>query len=158
LKTVHIWIDADSCPRMVRSYILRYASKLTLPVIFAANHPVPASEDFPYEMVICEKTQDAADDYILTHADICDMIITRDIPLAARCVGKELCVLNDRGTVYTRENVRQRLSERNFDLQLAQIGLGSSSTVTYGKKEFSAFADCFDREIHQLIRKAKLEK
>jgi uncharacterized protein YaiI (UPF0178 family) len=143
---------------MVRSYILRYAFRLTIPVIFVANHPIPASEKFTYEMVVCDKTQDAADDYILSHAEIYDMIITRDIPLAARCVEKHICVLNDRGTVYSSENVRQRLSERNFDLQLAQIGFGSRNTITYGKKEFSAFADCFDREIHQLIKKAGLSR
>lgn len=141
---------------MIRSYILRYASRLALPVSFVANHQIPAPENSTYEMIICEKTQDAADDYIVSHAEPCDMIVTRDIPLAARCVEKNLCVLNDRGTVFSRENVRQRLSERNFDLQLAQAGLGSSGAITYGKKEFSAFANCFDKEIHRLIKKAEL--
>jgi uncharacterized protein len=158
LKKVHIWIDADSCPRMVRSYILKYASRLTLPVTFVANHEIPASKYFTYEMVVCKKIQDAADNYIILHSAIYDIIITRDIPLAARCVEKKLCVLNDRGTVYTKENVQQRLSERNFALKLAQAGLNSSSKITYGKKEFAAFANSFDRAIHQLIKKAELEK
>ncbi|MFA6855872.1 MAG: DUF188 domain-containing protein [Treponema sp.] len=153
---MHIWVDADSCPRMVRSYILRYASRLALPAIFVANHQIPVSENSAYKMIICEKTPDAADNYIVLHSETCDMVVTRDIPLAARCVEKNICVLNDRGTVYTKENVQQRLSERNFSLQLAQIGLCSSGTITYGKKEFAAFANSFDKEIHQLIRKAEL--
>jgi uncharacterized protein len=154
--TVHIWIDADSCPRMVRDYILGYAEKLSLPVTFVANHIIPAEKNGIHEMIVCNKTQDAADDYILSHADIFDMIITRDIPLAARCVEKQLCVLNDRGTLYTKENIVQRLSERNFSLQLARIGLGGNKKYSYGKKEFSAFTCCFDKEIHHLIKDASL--
>jgi uncharacterized protein len=152
VKTVHIWIDADSCPRMVRDYILGYAEKIALPVLFVANHIIPAEKGKKHEMIVCDKTQDAADDYILSHADSCDMIITRDIPLAARCVENQLCVLNDRGALYTKENIGQRLSERNFSLQLAQIGLGGNKSYSYGKKEFSAFTRCFDKEIHHLIK------
>ena len=158
MKQVHIWVDADSCPRMVRSYILRYALKLTLPVTFVANHQIPVTENSTYEMIICEKTPDAADNYIVLHAETHDMVITRDIPLAARCVEKNICILNDRGTIYTKENIHQRLSERNFSLQLAQIGLGSNGAISYGKKEFAAFADCFDKAIHQLIKNTGLSK
>ena len=141
---------------MVRDYILGYAAKLALPVSFVANHIIPAEKKRNHEMIVCDKTQDAADDYILSHADNCDMIITRDIPLAARCVEKQLCVLNDRGALYTKENIGQRLSERNFSLQLAQIGLGGNKSYSYGKKEFSAFTRCFDKEIHHLIKNASL--
>lgn len=143
---------------MVRSYILRYAAQLSLPVTFAANREIPAQKNETFEMVICGKTHDAADDYIVSRAENCDMTVTRDIPLAARLVEKKICVINDRGTVYTSENIGERLSERAFSLQLEEIGLGGDKRNSYGKEEFSKFANTFDREIHRLIKSAKLAR
>lgn len=156
MTQVHILIDADSCPRMVRDYVLRYSKRLSIPVTFAANRIIPAEKEFPFHMEVCGKESGAADDYIVNTVEKYDMVITRDIPLAARLVEKEITVLNDRGTVYTKENIRERLSERNFSLQLEQIGLGGSKADSYGKKEFSAFANTFDREIHKLIKQNNL--
>jgi uncharacterized protein YaiI (UPF0178 family) len=152
---IHIWIDADSCPRIIRDYIIEYADKLHIPVVFAANRNIiPVKKTQFFSMIICENKPGAADDYISEHATCSDIVVTRDIPLAARLVEKKITVLNDRGTVYTSENIRERLSERDFNLQLAQIGVIQDGMHSYSKKQFSLFANCFDREIHQLIKKS----
>ena len=82
------------------------------------------------------------------------MVITRDIPLAQQLVAAEIRVLNDRGTVYTAENIKERLSVRNFMYELCANGLEPERTKTFGKKEVMAFAKAFDREIQRLLKNA----
>lgn len=152
--SIHVWIDADSCPRMVRDYLVRYTSRLLIPLSLVANRDIPLpGKSSCLSMVICNATPDAADEYIISHAGQQDLVVTRDIPFAARLVALDITVINDRGTVYSNENIKERLSERDFSLQLARIGLTENySAPSYGKDQFSAFANCFDREIHRLLK------
>lgn len=147
-----VWVDADSCPKMVREHLISFSSKKQVPVIFVANRPIPnqTKSDF-FSMIICDTSSQAADDYIFSHAGQYDMVITRDIPFAARMIEKNICTINDRGTTFNRENIREKLSERDFSLNLAQLGLAGGGKNTYGQKEFKKFADCFEREIQKLL-------
>ena len=120
--TVQIWVDADSCPTLVRNHIINYSKKLSLPVFFVANKQIPAESD-DFTMIICPEEKDSADNYIFEHVQANDLVITRDIVFA----------------------------DRDFDLQLAEMGLGGSKKSNYGPKQFSKFANCFDRIIHKLI-------
>ena len=162
MKVVHVWVDADSCPRSVRDYIIKKAASLSLAVTFVANRAVPVDDKLlinkksSFEMLTCENTPGAADDYIADHAEEGDMIVTRDIPLAAKLAERGFCVLNDRGTSYTKESAKKKLADRNFNMQLAEAGLTGNKKNIYGKKEFAAFAACFDKEIIKLIRDRSL--
>jgi uncharacterized protein YaiI (UPF0178 family) len=91
-----------------------------------------------------------ADAYIKEQVGPQDLVITRDIPLAAELVELGLVVVNDRGDLYTRENVRERLSLRNFMKELREVGLYESPLKEFGKKEVKAFAATFDRILTQL--------
>ena len=162
MKPVHVWVDADSCPRTVRDYIIKKAASLSFAVTFVANRAVPVDEKLlidkklSFESVICENTPGAADDYIAGSAEKGDMIVTRDIPLAAKLAERGLCVLNDRGISYTKESAKKKLADRNFNMQLAEAGLTGNKKNVYGKKEFALFAACFDKEIIKLIRELSL--
>ncbi|MDE5614587.1 MAG: DUF188 domain-containing protein [Treponemataceae bacterium] len=145
-----VWIDADSCPRQVREFVFRRTKKYSVPLFFVANREIPLPAGA--QMTVCEPTAQAADDYIFSHCNAGDIIITRDIPFAARLQEKSVCVMNDRGTVFTKENIGERLSERNFMLNLAEIGLGDDrKKSSYGKKEFDAFVRTFDRDFSQKL-------
>ena len=162
MKPVHVWVDADSCPRSVRDYIVKKAADLSVAVSFVANRAVPVDEELlinkksSFEMITCENTPGAADDYIASRAEKGDMIVTRDIVLAAMLTERGLCVLNDRGTAYTTESAKKKLADRNFNMQLAAAGLTGNKKNVYGKKEFALFAACFDKEIVKLIRDRSL--
>lgn len=153
MQTV-IWVDADSCPRLVRTYLLDYSAKLNLKINFVANKNIPcenAHENF--SMIVTDKENQAADNYIFENVLEKDIVITRDILLAERLVEKNIAVINDRGKRWTSENIKERKSERDFSLELTMIGLGGKKYNTYSKKEFAEFANCFDREIHALLKK-----
>ena len=154
MKPVHVWVDADSCPRSVRNYIIKKAASLSLAVTFVANRAVPVDEKLLinkkpfFETVVCKNAPGAADDYIADHAEEGDMIVTRDIVLAAK--------LADRGTSYTKESAKKKLADRNFNMQLVSAGLTGNKKNVYGKKEFALFAACFDKESIKLIRERSL--
>ena len=138
-----ILVDADSCPRDARDIALRRAAKLGIRVIFAANRPIPVSKNA--EMEICPNTENSADDRIVELAEKGDLVVTRDIPLAKRLVEKDASVIDDRGRVFTADNINELLSLRNFTVSLADNGLEFERIANYGKKELKLFADSLDR-------------
>jgi len=142
-----ILVDADSCPRPARDLILRRAVKLNIRIIFAANHAIPSEGA---EMEICPNTENSADDRIVELAEEGDLAVTRDVPLAKRLVEKQVYVLDDRGRVFTQNNINELLSLRNFAVGLADNGLEIIRTANYGKKELKTFADSLDRLLVKL--------
>ena len=143
----HIWIDADSCPHQVRNHTVKTAAKYNIPVSFVANKQITCDEPSPFEMITTDQNKDSADNYIFEHAALTDLVITRDIVFADRLVTKGILTINDRGTEFTKEIIKERLSERDFNLQLAQMGLSKSYHEGYDKKKFEKFANCLDRII-----------
>jgi uncharacterized protein YaiI (UPF0178 family) len=146
---VKIFVDADSCPKPARELVLRRAEKLAIRVIFAANRLIPDAARA--QMEICPAGENAADDRIVELAESGDIVITRDVPLAKRLVEKDLTVLDDRGRVFTRNNINELLSLRNFTVGLAENGIGFERTANYGKKELKTFADSFDRILTKIL-------
>jgi uncharacterized protein YaiI (UPF0178 family) len=145
---MQILVDADSCPRQVREVILRSSKRTKIPVIFAANRPIPGIEETLMEL--CTLEEGSADNRIVELARIGDLVITRDIPLAERLVDMGICVLNDRGRVYTLDNIRYCRCLRDFSVGIAESGMGMDRIEQKKKKELKAFADSFDRELTRI--------
>lgn len=146
-----IWVDADSCPSLVRNHTVKIGNKLGLKVVFVANKKITC-DNGNFEMVVCQAEKDAADNYIFENCKSGDLVITRDIVFAGRLVEKGICCINDRGTEFTSEIIKERLSVSDFDRQLAEIGLVKHYHEGYDKKKFAAFANSFDKVIHRLLR------
>jgi uncharacterized protein YaiI (UPF0178 family) len=151
---VKLFVDADSCPAPVRTIIQRRAAKEQIPLIFAANRPIPF--DAPYcllveqglfVMEVCPVEEGSADDRITALAGTGDIAVTRDIPLAYRLVKNGVRTLDDRGRIFTEDNIRHYLSLRDFAVALAGSAGPLRRTAVYGKKETKAFADSLDRMI-----------
>ncbi|MDR2964605.1 MAG: DUF188 domain-containing protein [Treponema sp.] len=152
-----ILVDADSCPKLARELVLRRAAKLKIRIIFAANHAIPVwTEEEPdkpvAEMEICPNTDNSADDRLVELAEKGDLALTRDVPLAKRLVEKDTFVLDDRGRVFTKNNINELLSLRNFTVGLADNGLEFERTANYSKKDFKTFADSLDRLLTKMLK------
>jgi len=143
-----IYVDADSCPKPVREQVLRRAKKLDIEIIFAANRPIPNSEGV--KMEICSNKENSADDRIVELSEKGDIVITRDVPLAKRLVDKDVYVLDDRGRIFTSNNINELLSLRNFAVGLVDNGLEFERIANFGKKELKTFADSLDRILTKL--------
>jgi len=146
-----ILVDADSCPKQARDLVLRRAVKLNVKIIFAANRQIPDAAGA--QMEICPAGDNAADDRIVELSESGDIALTRDVPLAKRLVEKGVNVLDDRGRVFTKNNINELLSLRNFTVGLAENGLEFERTANYGKKELKTFADSLDRILTKLCNK-----
>ncbi len=147
-----IWVDADSCPVDVKNIIIRFTKRLQIKTYFVANRQIPVPKSDLFKMIIADATPDAADNIIVETIKPNDIAITRDIPLANRLVEKQITVINDRGTLFTKENIREKLSIRNFNKTLFDNGLISEKNSSFGKKEANLFANCLDREIQKKIK------
>ena len=156
---MQILVDADSCRREARELILRCSARLGIKAIFAANRLIPGlpvsspqAEPAAVRMELCPGGEGAADDRIVALAKPGDLVLTRDLPLAERLVDAGVTVLDDRGRVFTMENIREQRSLRDFAVDLAKSGMGVERIASYGKKELKKLADSLDRELSKLVR------
>lgn len=151
--TVKIWIDADASPRIVKEIVFRAAERLRIEVCLVANQPLTKHHSRLVSSVVVPEGPDAADDYIAEHAAPHDLVITADIPLAARIVEKGGVALDPRGELYTEENVGERLSMRDLMQELRMEGFAGSGPAQFGLVDRQRFASAFDRTITRLTRK-----
>jgi uncharacterized protein YaiI (UPF0178 family) len=144
---VRIWIDADACPRDVKDVVYRAAQRTQRSVVVVANQSmhVPLSPLVRLERV--GGGLDVADDHIVAHAEAGDLAITADIPLAARLVEKRVMVIDPRGDVYDEENVRERLSVRDFMAGVREAGVITGGSRAWGPRDKQRFADALDRTL-----------
>ncbi|MDR2701652.1 MAG: DUF188 domain-containing protein [Spirochaetaceae bacterium] len=147
-----ILVDADSCPAAARELVLRAAVRTGTQAIFAANRIIPGITGEYAQMLLCPAEEGAADDRLAGMAQHGDLAVTRDIPLASRLLERGAAVLDDRGCIYTAENIREKLSLRNFTVSLAENGFAFERSAAYGKRELKAFAGSFDKLLGKLKR------
>ncbi|GHU31388.1 UPF0178 protein [Spirochaetia bacterium] len=140
-----IVVDSDSCPRLAREIVVRASQRTGIRAFFVANRVIPGIQGGTVFMEVCAPEPGAADDRIVELAEPGDIAVTRDIPLAHRLIEASVLTVDDRGRVFTKENIRNLLSIRNFVVGLAENGLGPERIAHYTRKEVKIFADSFDR-------------
>jgi uncharacterized protein len=151
---VTIWVDADAAPRDVKEIALRAARRLEIAVVLVANRRLTAPLNNPHLTIVrVDGGPDAADRHIAEHAQAGDIAITADIPLAAILVENGVVVIDPRGDVYTADNVRERLSVRDFMESLRGSGVDTAGAPPYGNREKQAFAAALDRALAAARRK-----
>lgn len=148
-----IWIDADACPRTVKEIVFRAAERLQVEVCLVANKPLTKHHSQFVTSLVVSQGPDVADDYIAEHATPQDLVITADIPLAARIVEKGGVALDPRGELYTEDNVGERLSVRDLMHELRAEGFAGGGPAQLGLVDRQRFASSFDRTVTRLLRK-----
>jgi len=144
-----IWVDADACPKGVKEILYRFADRAKTTVTFVANQWLKLPESLFITLIQVEQGPDIADDKI---AELCvaeDLIITADIPLAARVVEKGAIALNPRGNLYDKNNIKQILNMRDFMDNLRGSGIETGGPKSFSKKEHMLFANELDKFIAQ---------
>lgn len=140
-----IWIDGDACPRPVKDLVFRASRRLDLEVVLVADRPLATPPSPRISTVVVKSGLDAADHHIAARASPQDLVITADLPLAAEVVALGAVALNPRGETYTEENVRERLSTRDFMMGLRETGLDLGGPPPYSTKDKQRFAAALDR-------------
>jgi uncharacterized protein YaiI (UPF0178 family) len=152
---VKIWIDADACPRVIKEILFRAAERLKVPVCLVANNDLTKCHTSYVTSVKVAQGFDVADDYIAEHALATDLVITADIPLAARVVEKGGVALDPRGELYTEENVGERLSMRNLMQELRSDGQLLGGPAQFSLTDRQRFASSLDRLLTRMLREQR---
>ncbi len=149
---MQIWIDADACPRVIKEIVFRASERLDVPVCLVANTSLAKHHSRLITSVVVDGGFDVADDYIVEHAAPGDLVITADIPLAARVVARGAVGLDPRGELYTEENVGERLSMRDLMTELRGAGMVQGGPAQFGATDRQRFASSLDRLLTRMLR------
>ena len=144
-----IWVDADACPKPVKDILFRLAERKEIVVTFVANQRLRLVESPFVQLIQVGSGEDIADDEIVNKCEDGDLIITADIPLAARVVAKGAQALDPRGKIYDKNNIGQLLDMRNFMDELRGSGIETGGPPGFGQKDRFKFANELDKFIAQ---------
>ncbi len=175
-----VLVDADSLPKAVRSIVIKAAIKRNLDITFcsdrflkdiqsaynthtsllrkiAKENGISEKEELTkikssIKQIVVETGDDSADDKIVEIAEKDDLAITHDIPLSDRLVTNGVMVINDRGAIYTEDNIKARLSLRNAMTELRSYGVNLEKNGSMSQKDVKAFADAFSRTLDNMER------
>jgi len=150
--TLKIWVDSDACPRVIKEIIFKISRRLDVPVCLVANSCMTTPPEPLITSIQVQKGSDIADMYIFDNIREKDLVITADIPLAAKVVEKGAVAINPRGEVYTEHNVGERLSMRDFMEGLRNNGVDTGGPKPFGQKDRERFANSIDRILTQMLR------
>ena len=140
-----IWVDADACPRSVKGILYRAAKRVQVMTTLVANLPLKIP-DSPYlKTKLVPGGFDVADEQILQQVEPGDLVITADIPLAAKVVEKGAFALNPRGTFYDKENISETLNMRNLMDELRGGGLETGGPQSFNNRDKEVFANSLDK-------------
>lgn len=145
LRATKIWIDADACPKAVKEIIFKTSARLSLPVVLVANSYQTIPHSDLVRLIIVDRGDDVADQYIVDHVEKNELVVTADIPLAARVVEKNAIAINPRGEVYTEENIGEALSMRNFMKDLRDGGSITGGPSAFSSRDTQEFANSLNR-------------
>ena len=144
-RPVQIWVDADACPKVIKEILYRAAQRCAVQLTLVANHALTTPPSPHIRAVQVPGGFDVADNHIVKQAQAGDLVITADIPLAAAVIANGCQALDPRGELYSEDNVRQRLTLRNFMEELRSSGVDTGGPPPLSQKDRQAFANQLDR-------------
>jgi uncharacterized protein YaiI (UPF0178 family) len=139
-----VWVDADACPGPVKDILFRAAERARVPVTLVANQWLRTPGSPLIRAIQVQGGFDAADDAIVERAGRGDLVVTQDIPLAARVLEKGAEAVNPRGERFTPDTIAERLSMRNFMEELRGAGVQTGGPAVFNARDRQAFANCLD--------------
>lgn len=130
------------------------ATRYGVPVTLVANMRMHVPRGFGVELVVVEGLPDAADDWIAEHAREHDVVVTADIPLAARCLAKGARVLGTDGRPFTEDMIGGALATRELKSYLRESGVASGGPRAISDRDRSRFASRLDELVSRGLREA----
>ncbi|WP_045856967.1 YaiI/YqxD family protein [Teredinibacter purpureus] len=140
-----IWVDADACPIVIRDILIRASQRTGVETIFVANQRLPLPNIPSLKMLQVSAGFDAADNEIVLRAQVGDLVITNDIPLAAEVVEKGVETVSNRGEKFTANNIRARLNIRDFMETMRASGEHTGGPAALSQQDRQAFGKVLDQ-------------
>ena len=153
---MRIYLDADACP--VKEQVYRVAARYGVPLAVVANAPLRVPSQPGVELVVVPGGIDVADDWIAERAEAGDLVLTADVPLAARVVEAGARCLDFRGGEFTPSRVNDAVASRDLSAHLRALGLPTSGPAAFSPKDRSRFASALDSAVSREKAKGAREK
>jgi len=147
---IEIFVDGDACPVKDETYVV--SSRYGLPVTVVANQRMFVPHDLGVELVVVEQGPDVADDWIADNVRQGDIVITADIPLAARCLAVGAFALGTNGREFTEDSIGGQLATRDLKAELREAGTMSGGPPPLGGKDRSRFSSKLDDLVVRSLR------
>jgi uncharacterized protein YaiI (UPF0178 family) len=135
---------------MIKEILFRAAARTKTALILVANHALSTPPSPFISKMLVTAGFDVADNKIVQSLEAGDLVITADIPLAAAVINKGASALNPRGELYSKTNIKERLSLRNFSTDLRGSGIRTGGPASLGKREIQDFANALDKVLARL--------
>lgn len=142
---MHIWVDADACPTVIKDILFRAATRTEIPLTLVANQMLRVPPSPFIRSMQVPAGFDVADNEIVKRVSAGDLVITSDLPLAAEVIEKGGHVLSHRGEWYSAANIRPLLNMRDFMDNLRASGVQTGGPPPMSQTERQAFAGHLDR-------------
>ena len=143
---LEIYIDADACP--VKEEIYRVAKRYGLQVHVVSNSWMRVPEQTGVALVRVDDGFDAADDWVAERAGAGDIVVTSDIPLAARCLARGARVLDGKGKEFSEGSIGSALAARELLAGLRDMGERTGGPAPLEQKDRSRFLERLDQLVH----------
>jgi uncharacterized protein YaiI (UPF0178 family) len=150
---IEIFVDGDGCPVKDETYVV--ATRYGVRVALVANSPLNVPRGFGVTLVVVEKGPDAADDWIVEHLRQGDVVVTADLPLAARCLAAGARVLGTSGRVFSEGSIGDLVATRDLKAQLREIGVMSGGPPPISAKDRSRFLSKLDELVQKGLREVR---
>lgn len=144
-KPNKIWIDGDACPKAIKEIIFKTSRRLNIITILVANSFQNLPQSDLIKLIVVHKGFDAVDEHIIDQVEIHDIVITADIPLAAKVLKRKAKALNPRGEIYDENTICSVLSMRDFIKEFRDAGSITGGSAPLGPKDIKQFADSLNK-------------
>ena len=146
-----ILVDADACP--VKDEVVKVAERHGVPVVFVSNGGLrPSRDPLVRNVVVPKEKADAADDWIVENASANDIVVTADIPLAARAVELGCHVLGPTGRPFTSESIGMAVAMRDLKQHLRETGESKGYNASFSREDRSRFLGELDRILRRALK------
>jgi hypothetical protein len=146
-----IFVDADACP--VKEEVSRVARRHGLEVMLVSNTRMRVAQERQLFLVVVDGQFDSVDDWIVEHVGTNDVVVSADIPLAARCLKKGARVIGPNGRIFTENSIGDDLAARAISAHLRELGAITGGPGAFQKRDRSRFLQRLE-EVIQAARKA----
>jgi len=147
-----IFVDGDACP--VKDEVYAVASRIGLAVIVVANQRINVPHDLGVEMIVVEAGPDAADDWIAEEIKASDVVVTADIPLAARCLEVGALALGTNGREFTTDSIGGALATREIKAHVRETGVMTGGPPPLSPRDRSRFSNMLDQVVRRAMRRS----
>ncbi len=147
---IAIFVDGDACPVKDETYVV--ATRHGVPVAMVANSYLYVPEGMGVDMIVVDEGPDAADDWIAERAQPGDVVVTADLPLAARCLEAGARVLGTTGREFDHESIGGLLATRELKEHLRGAGVATGGPPPLSGKDRSRFSSKLDELVQKSLR------